>query len=90
MYRKLIRAKSFIKDYEKRRLTDQHYSKFIILVGKLLSNELLPSEAKDHTLKGNWIGYREFHISGDVLVVYKIQEESIILVRIGSHSQIFG
>ncbi len=90
MYRKLVRAKSFIKDYEKRRLTDQHYSKFIILVGKLLSNEDLPTEAKDHSLKGNWIGFREFHISGDLLVVYKIQDESIIFIRIGSHSQIFG
>ena len=90
MYRKLIRAKSFIKDYEKRRLTDQHYSKFIILVSKLLSNEPLPNEAKDHFLKGNWIGYREFHITGDIIIVYKIQEEYIILVRIGSHSQIFG
>ena len=90
MYRKLVRAKSFIKDYEKRRLTDQHYSKFIILVGKLLSNEDLPTEAKDHSLKGNWIGFREFHISGDLLVVYKIKDESIIFTRIGSHSQIFG
>ena len=59
MYRKLVRAKSFLKDYEKRRLTDQHYSKFIILVGKLLSNEDLPMEAKDHLLQGNWVGFRE-------------------------------
>ncbi len=90
MYRKLVRAKSFIKDYEKRRLTDQHYSRFIILVGKLLSNEDLPTEAKDHSLKGNWVGFREFHISGDLLVVYKLQDESIIFTRIGTHTQIFG
>ena len=87
---KLIRAKSFIKDCEKIKFTDKHYSKFIILIGKLLSNEPLPAEAKDHILKGNWIGYKEFHISGDLLVIYKIQEESITLVRLGSHSQIFG
>jgi mRNA interferase YafQ len=89
MYRKLIRTKSFIKDSEKLRLTDQHYSKFIIFIGKILSNEQLPDEAKDHILKGNWIGYREFHISGDIIVIYKVQKESIILVRIGSHSQLF-
>jgi len=90
MYRKLIRAKSFIKDYEKRRLTDQHYSKFIIFIGKLLADEELPPEAKDHQLKGNWIGYRELHISGDLLLVYKITEDTLTLVRIGSHSEIFG
>jgi mRNA interferase YafQ len=90
MYRKLVRAKSFIKDYEKRRLTDQHYSKFIILVGKLLSDEKLPQEAKEHPLKGNFVGFRELHISGDLLLVYKVTDDSLYLTRIGSHSQIFG
>jgi len=90
MYRKLVRAKSFIKDYEKRRLTDQHYSKFIILVGKLLSNEQLPPEAKDHPLKGEWSDFRELHISGDLLLVYKNTPDTLYLTRIGSHSQIFG
>jgi len=53
MYLKLIRSKSFLKDYEKKRLSDQHYSKFIIVLGKLLNNELLSDEYLDHELKGN-------------------------------------
>ena len=89
MYRKLARAKSFIKDYEKRRLTDQHYSKFVVLVGKLLSCEDLPIEAKDHSLKGEWTGFREFHVSGDLLVIYAIENGLLKLVRIGTHSELF-
>jgi len=86
---KLIRAKSFLKDYEKKRLSDQHYTKFIIVLGKLLNNEILSDEYLDHELKGNWSNYRELHISGDLLLIYKKTENEIILVRIGTHSQLF-
>ena len=89
MYRTLVRAKSFIKDYEKRRLTDRHYSKFVVLVGKLLSSKDLPIEAKDHCLKGEWTSFREFHVSGDLLVIYKIENKVLKLVRIGTHSELF-
>ena len=46
-------------------------------------------ESKDHELKGNWQGYREFHISGDLLLIYKIENKILYLVRIGSHAQLF-
>jgi len=86
---KLIRAKSFLKDYEKKRLSDQHYTKFIIVLGKLLNNEIISDDYLDHELKGNWSNYRELHISGDLLLIYKKTENEIILVRIGTHSQLF-
>ena len=59
------------------------------LLGLLLKEEGLPTESKDHELKGNWQGYREFHISGDLLLIYKIENEILYLVRIGSHAQLF-
>ena len=89
MYRKLNRTKLFVKDSSKAKLTDQHYSKFIIYVGKLLANEALPAEAKDHPLKGNMAGFREFHISGDILVIYRTTNATLELIRIGTHSQLF-
>ncbi len=90
MYLKLERTKVFIKDINKLKFSNDHYSKFIIYIGKLLEKTILPKEAKDHLLKGNWQGYREFHISGDLLVIYKIENNILYLVRIGSHSQLFN
>jgi len=55
----------------------------------LLDSKELPKEAKDHSLKGDWMDFREFHISGNLLVIYEIEEDVIKLVRIGSHSQLF-
>jgi len=89
MHKRLKRGKTFLKDIKKIDFTNEHYARYAVYLGKLISGEILPSEAKDHSLKGDWIGYRELHISGDLLLVYKIENETLYLTRIGSHSQIF-
>jgi len=86
---KLKRHKLFKKDMAKVTITDTQYSKFIIYMTLLLEGKTLPAESKDHMLKGEWQGYREFHLGGDLLLIYLLNEESLILVRIGSHSQLF-
>jgi len=85
----LKREKTFTKDMSKLQISDKHYEKFVLFIGTLLSDEMLPIEAKDHDLKGEYKGFREFHISGDLLVIYKIKTGSLCLSRIGSHSQLF-
>ena len=70
-------------------MSDQHYSKFIVYLSSLIKKETLPPEALDHSLNGESIGFREFHVSGDLLVIYKITEDILYLTRIGSHSQLF-
>ena len=89
MYKRLDRSKIFLKDLRKINFSNDHYSRYTVFLGKLLSNEPLPPEAKDHSLKGNWKGFRELHISGDLLLVYKVINDTLYLARIGSHSQIF-
>jgi len=88
---KLKRHKDFKKDLTKVKITDEQFSKFIKYCSLLLENKKLPKEALDHSLKGNFKGYREFHLGGDLIVVYKKDEinREIILVAIGSHNQVF-
>jgi len=85
----LKRTKLFVKDIRKVQFSDKHYTKFILFIGKLIEGKELPSEALDHALQGEWLHFREFHISGDLLVIYKIDEANVWLARIGSHSQLF-
>ena len=85
----LERTKSFKKDILKQKFTNQHYGKYILYLGCLISSKSLPPEAKDHQLSGEWRCYREFHISGDLLLIYKIEGKVLYLVRVGSHSQLF-
>ena len=68
------------------KLADSQYTKFIIYIALLLEEKVLPQEARDHHLKGDWHGYREFHLGGDMLLIYLLTDESLILVRIGTHA----
>ena len=46
---------------------------------------------QDHPLQGEYEGYRECHIHGDVLLIYRIEKQKLVLVliNIGSHSELF-
>jgi mRNA interferase YafQ len=53
----------------------------------------LPPEYLDHPLKGEWRDFRDCHIRGDWLLIYRIVEttqgEEVIFVRTGTHAEIF-
>lgn len=60
-------------------------------VVKILINELpIPAQYLDHGLKGKHTGIRELHLKPDALLLYFNQnDEKIVLVALGSHSEIF-
>jgi mRNA interferase YafQ len=62
------------------------------IVEKLASGVSLPEKNKDHALTGNWRGHRECHILPDWLLVYRIEDDVLILTlaRTGTHSDLFG
>lgn len=86
---KLFRTKIFLKEYKKLSMSDQHYSKYVEYVTLLLKEQTLPPESLDHNLKGEYKNYKEFHISGDLLVIYIIEDGFLKLIRIGTHAQLF-
>ena len=78
-----------MKDLSKVKMSNQHYSKYILFLSNLLQEKELPIEAKDHALSGKYQDTREFHISGDLLVIYLSTQTELMLIRIGTHSQLF-
>ncbi|TGD22970.1 type II toxin-antitoxin system YafQ family toxin [Companilactobacillus suantsaicola] len=46
---------------------------------------------KDHALKGEWIGFRELHISNDWLLIYRVdgKKVTLVLTRTGKHDELF-
>ncbi|MEN9413106.1 MAG: hypothetical protein RLZZ342_193 [Candidatus Parcubacteria bacterium] len=57
----------------------------------LAADTPLPREYWDHSLSGVLSEYRECHIKGDTLLVYKKNKRELVLVLvdIGSHSYLF-
>jgi mRNA interferase YafQ len=49
----------------------------------------LPSEFKDHKLKGKWQDFRECHIQPDWLLIYSITDFELRPARVGSHAELF-
>jgi len=62
------------------------------VVATLAKGEALPEKNKDYALTGNWTGHRECHIQPDWLLLYRIDNDVLVLtlVRTGSHSDLLG
>ena len=71
--------------------TNKDLEKLKTVVELLVQEQILPERYRDHNLVGDWSGYRECHIEPDWLLLYKIErdEESLTLVRTGTHSDLF-
>jgi len=65
------------------------YAKFRVVFELLLNQQPLETKYEDHFLIGNWKGRRELHIEPDWLLIYKIEDDMLILERTGSHSELF-
>lgn len=62
------------------------------IVDKLASGETLPDKNRDHALSGDYAGFRECHIQPDWLLVYRVENEELLLFlfRTGTHSDLFS
>lgn len=61
------------------------------IVSLLAADSPLPEKNKDHAISGNWVGHRECHITPDWLLIYKIDNDILVLTltRTGTHSDLF-
>lgn len=61
------------------------------IVDRLAQGETLPAKHRDHSLTGDYIGFRECHIQPDWLLIYRTEEEALMLflMRIGTHADLF-
>jgi len=65
-------------------------SQLTSIIEKLQRREPLEPKHHDHPLQGNYARHRECHIDPDWLLIYRIDNEALILtaVRTGSHSDL--
>ncbi|MFT5179715.1 MAG: mRNA interferase YafQ [Candidatus Paceibacteria bacterium] len=84
--------KSLIKLYRSGKLSKSIISDIEYIIDTLKEGKILPKKFKDHSLLGNLRSYKECHIRHDLLLVYEILEEELVLVLmdIGPHSYVFN
>ncbi len=94
-FRDVNQTKDFDRDWERLEASGKHDMYRIKEAMSILAiNEgPMPPEWKDHELTGKFEGYRECHVKGDLLLVYRIQPaskvEMLVFSRIATHSELF-
>jgi mRNA interferase YafQ len=56
----------------------------------LINDETLAPNFRSHKLIGEYNGYEECHLKPDLLLIYLRRDNQLMLVRLGSHSELFS
>jgi mRNA interferase YafQ len=83
------RTSQFKKDVKRIEKQGKDLDKLRKVLETLLSGEQLAPQYRDHVLVGQYKGTRECHVEPDWLLVYELTEDEIVLIRTGSHSDLF-
>ena len=92
--RAIERSTVFKRDYKRvkatPRLCDALRELLPGIIELLMTDLPLPEANRDHSLSGDWAGYRECHLKPDLLLIYKKPDgDTLRLARLGSHSELF-
>ena len=60
-----------------------------VVVDLLATGKHLSAHHRPHKLNGEYNDAWECHIGPDWLLVYQLNEESVFLIRVGSHTELF-
>ena len=87
--RRIVHKSQFKKDFKRLRSAGRNISVLADTILKLQQGESLPEAMRDHLLSSNWKDHRECHLSGDWLLIYQLTDTELVLVRTGSHNELF-
>ena len=86
---RIVRKSQFKRDFKKLGSAGRDIRKLKETIRLLQYGKQLPEAMRDHRLIGNFGGHRECHIAPDWLLIYKVEDGFLILVRTGTHSELF-
>jgi mRNA interferase YafQ len=87
---KIIRRTSqFKKDIKRMEKRGKDFTEFKKVLNLMIDGKINDTKYRDHTLAGQYAGTRECYIEPDWLLIYESTEEEIVLIRTGSHSDLF-
>ena len=92
--RRIERTNAFRRDL-KREKSGQHRRELepmlTFAVSLLAEDKPLPEKNHDHALGGDWRDHRKCHLKPDLLLICRKPDVQVLqLVRLSSHSELFG
>jgi len=86
---RLVRTNQFKRDYKRARKRSHDITKLANVIDQLVNGESLIAKHRDHALLGEYSDCRECHIEVDWLLMYKRTRDELILIRTGTHADLF-
>jgi mRNA interferase YafQ len=87
--RTIRRTSQFKRDVKQMQRQGKDLGKLKKVLESLVKDEKLSQKYRDHVLVGQYKGTRECHIEPDWLLIYELAESEVVLIRTGSHSDLF-
>jgi len=80
----------FKKDLKLSKKRGKDTQKLDKIIDLLIKEKPLPERYRDHFLTGDYKDHRECHIEPDWLLIYLKSKKTLMLVRTGTHADLFN
>jgi mRNA interferase YafQ len=87
--RRIVQHKQFGNDLRRQKRRGKDLGEFFAAVELLAEQGKLPPAYRAHKLTAEWSGVWECHIEPDWLLIYSITEREVLLIRTGTHDDLF-
>lgn len=83
-------TKQFERDLRTAQKRGKKLERLWQIIEDLQKGERLAARHRPHRLSGNWHPCWECHVEPDWLLIWHDTEDALVLVRTGTHSDLFG
>jgi len=87
--RRIAQRKQFRDDLKRRKRRGKDIDDLIAAVELLAELGAPPAAYRAHRLSGEWGGVWECHIEPDWLLIYLVTDAEVLLIRTGTHADLF-
>jgi mRNA interferase YafQ len=88
--RRIGQQRRFRDDLRRQKRRGKDIEDLVEAVELLAEHGALPSAYRPHKLTGEWKGVWECHIEADWLLIYAVTDNELLLIRTGTHKDLFG
>jgi mRNA interferase YafQ len=88
--REIRQTGQFKRDVKRMKKRGKDFTVFREVIKRIAASETLELRFRDHPLFGEYQGSRECHVEPDWLLIYERTETELILIRTGTHADLFG
>lgn len=87
--RTIRRTTQFKRDIKRAQKRGKDFGKLKEVIEKLVAGVPLEERYRDHALSGTYRQARDCHTEPDWVLIYKISDDELVLVRTGTHADLF-